>query len=281
LLIFVSPIVLAVKTPIIVHSHPNHTISINLVDPETEESLEHFVGNSGKSGIFSKDAQVDEEFKLVLLVSKDKKFVVPPTTFGNYTPGSTLEFLLTKTEIKKISDQDISDSKDTEEQEENINESVNTEIDSEATQENEEAAGQEISEDEEENNEQTSNEALAGITGKAISDDEKPLTRGIMMKIGIIIFLSIFSLFGVFLTLKLVSQRKNRTKEDNIKFTKYQDFKEKIQKSSAVSKKLSEAEKRLKSAQDEVERLKRIREIEKEMHKNEKELNKLKKKEDR
>jgi hypothetical protein len=279
LLIFVFPLVLAVKTPILIHSHPNHTISINIIEPKTEDSLEHFVGNSGKSGIFAKDTSVTQEFKVVLLASKNKKFAVPPTSFGNYTPGETLEFLLTKTEVKEISDQEP---KETEEKKDNKSSSENATLQTESVPEQKAEETEKNQLQREEKQEETENKSLTGITGKAVSETNNDSElKDILIKVGSIIFLAVFALFTVFLTLKTISKRKTKIQEKggNIKLTKYQDFKDKMQKNRKVDKKLSEAEKRLKQAQQEVDRLKRIKEIESELNKREKELNKLKGKE--
>ncbi len=275
--ILILPLVLAIKTPILVYSHPNHTVSINIVNPETENSLEHFVGNSGKSGIFSKDASVTREFKVILLASKNKKFAVPPVTFGNYTPGQTLEFLLTKTDVKEITNQEPEVKMENKSEENNKSESKNSTI-TESVPEQNQSEENISNKDAKESINETN---LAGITGKAVSENEGPGLRSIFVKIGAIIFLAIFSLFAVFLTLKTISKRKTKTQEKNekIKLTKYQDFKDKMQKNKEVDKKLSEAEKRLKQTQEEVDRLKKIKEIESEMHKKEKELNRLKRKE--
>jgi len=132
LLVISLTLVSAVNTPIKVKTYSNHTVSINVIDPETDESLKHSYGQSDNYGVYSIDFVSEaRQFSLVLLVSKDKKFVVSPTEFGNFSTGQALEFKLLPGIAQQIKDDEEPKTTEPDEPENNTEEpkTTNTEND--------------------------------------------------------------------------------------------------------------------------------------------------------
>jgi len=242
----VMPSAQAFMTKITINTYQNHTVAINVLDPRDKSTRDHFSGNSGESGIFvlNYDAPTTMPFALMTLVSKDKKFVVSPKIFGNFTVGDDIEFDLFLGAVKKVLDESAIENLTT-----NSTEAINqTETSSNITESN-------ITSSEE------NNSIDAGIVGSAISEPEESSTKKIAYFI-----IAIAVLLGAFIGLVVMKQKSSvaleqpednssgNSKSDTINKQAITAVKEQVQIHKDT---IEDAEKKLKEAQNELLRLKK------------------------
>ncbi len=248
LLIACSLVVVSAVTPVKITTYPNHTVSINFVHPETQESLDHFSGESDRFGEYSVEFTQERVFDLIILLSKDKKFVVPPTKLEGFNPGEALEFEIFNGEIKQIGVTITDDSNETD-----TNQTDSNQTDTNQTTLNETDSDENLTLD---TSSQTQDQQV--ITGEAVEGNE---SRGYFSSaLYIIIIVVVLAVIVVLFVLKGSLFKKV---PGSFKIRKYSEIKDQLEKKKAEEpssperdKELLEAEEKIKEAQEEIKRIK-------------------------
>jgi len=264
----------ALLTPVTVKTYPNYTISIDFINPSTQESLEHFSGQSDRFGEFTVEfSSSASTFDLILLLSKDKKFIIRPTKLEGFTAGEALKFEMFSGEIKQIT----GGTEDNEDETTGTTDNNSTENETEANETASNQSTEVIVDTTSDSQEQQA------ITGGAIEGNE---TKGYFSgALYIIILAVVLVVIVVLFVLKNSLFKKN---PENFKVRKYSEIKDQLEKrkegepitlSSERDKELLEAEEKIKEAQEDIKKIKerhsKVDEAKKRFEEAKKELEKL------